>query len=138
MELSYKELAVQALRIGKQHVAGTRDVTAYIVGECDCDDGDPSGGRIWYAYDAGQIIGVAQGFVAHVMRRHGGELTPRADESEQQKITERFLAFVSEWAGDFNRFRKLGHGTTHKENLMVAATRFSELMESAAQNEANG
>lgn len=137
MELNYKELAVQALRTGKQHVAGTRDVTAYIVGECDCDS-DVDDRRVWYAYDAGQIIGVAQGFVAHVMRRHGGELTPRADESEQQRILDRFLTFVSEWAGEFSKFRKLGHGTTHNENLLVAAKRFSELMENAARNEENG
>lgn len=72
MDLDAHELAVTALKAGKQHVKGTRDVAAYAVGQCDCA-GDQDGKRVWFAYDAGQVVGVAQAFVAHVMRRHAEE-----------------------------------------------------------------
>lgn len=72
MESNAQQLAANALRAGKQHVKGTGDVTGYAVGQCDCA-GDQDGKRVWFAYDAGQVVGVAQAFVAHVMRRHAEE-----------------------------------------------------------------
>jgi hypothetical protein len=74
MDLDARQLATHALTAGKQHVKGTRDVSAYLVGKCDCE-GDQDGKRAWFAYDAGQVVGVAQGFVAHVMRRHEAQLS---------------------------------------------------------------
>lgn len=65
-------LAVEALKTGKQHVQGTRDVQAYLVGKCDCP-GHQDGKQGWFAYDVGQVVPVAQGFVAHQMRHHASE-----------------------------------------------------------------
>lgn len=57
-------LAVQALKAGKQRVNGTTDVMGYLVGKCDCP-GNQGGKMGWFAHDATQVVGVAQGFVAH-------------------------------------------------------------------------
>ena len=66
MNFDVKQLAAEALAKGKQHVEGTKDLQAYHIGKCRCP-------LVWNAYDAGQVPGVAQGFVAHMMRRHDND-----------------------------------------------------------------
>ncbi len=70
--LDVKTVAVEALKFGKQKVLGTQNTFGYLVGTCSCV-GNQNGRCAWFAYDAGQIVGVTQAFVAHLIRWHAKE-----------------------------------------------------------------